>query len=71
MTPKNPIRFSPYANNVLDYIGTPLEDAAGVPILILRSNMDFVVYVNGIEQFRSKSNIEVSYYLNQRETHVK
>lgn len=66
-----PINFSPFANNVLDYLGRQLQTPDGTEVIITKPMTEFVVKFNGITVFESNDNIAVSYFLNQREVGVK
>lgn len=56
--------FSPFRDNVLDYIDQPLEDCEGRRVIVRRQGSDFVVLVGGVERLRTPDNLEVSFYLN-------
>jgi hypothetical protein len=59
------LNFSPFKNNVLDYVGEPLVTEDGKKVEI-QQKMDgkFVVLADGKEVFSSKDNIQVSAFLN-------
>ena len=61
------INFSPYANNVLDYIDKPLRSKDGKSVKVSMSGMKFVIYVD--EQFYqvTSMNTQASSWLNQME----
>lgn len=64
------INFSPYANNVLDYIDKPMVSSDGRNVKVTRINADFVICVNGEPYQRTRDNIQASSWLNQLECEV-
>ena len=64
------INFSPFANNVLDYLGKELCTPGGTKVVITKPTIDFVVRFNDVVMLESNDNLSVSYFLNQREVGV-
>jgi hypothetical protein len=61
------IIFSPFANNVLDYLGKQLQTPSGTEVVVTKPMINFIVKFNGLTVFESSDNLAVSYFLNQRE----
>lgn len=61
------INFSPYATNVLDYIGVLLVSKDGRQVIVRRSGMGFVVDVEGETPYYTDYNTSASALLNQLE----
>ena len=58
------INFSPFANNVLDFVGrNDLVTSAGERVLLSRSGLDFIIAI-GYLKWETDDNIEASYILN-------
>ena len=62
------INFSPYATNVLDWIGRPgLFAKNGDSVMVNRSGGGFIIYVNGVEIVKTDYNTAASFELNRRQ----
>ncbi len=62
----NIIIFSPFKNNILDYLNTVMTDKDGNKVLITQDmHMNFNIMINNNIVFASKDNIEISAYLNK------
>ncbi len=58
------INFSPYANNVLDYVGRmDLETADGRYVLVQRDGVNITVIIDDV-RYEKLSNVQASYVLN-------
>jgi hypothetical protein len=64
-----PINFSPFRNNVLDYIGKELRTPDNKRVRIEQGST-FRIYINDILAHETMDNIDASYFLNRREVGV-
>lgn len=61
------INFSPFAHNMLDYIGrADLVTAKGIPVNLRRSGNKFACNI-GAEHVETDDNVAMSYFLNIHE----
>lgn len=59
------INFSPFANNVLDWIDRPnLVTFDGRPVKLTRNGMKFIVVIGEEKVYEGTSNLSASYALN-------
>jgi hypothetical protein len=66
------INFSPFANNVIDYIDTPLINVSGESVTVKDDGHGgFNVFVNDKIVYQRGGNLDTSYFLNMMETGVK
>ena len=61
------INFSPYTNNILDYIDKPLITKDGRRVKLTRRGMEFDVFIEPIKVpiISTDNNLRVSYLLNK------
>jgi len=65
------INFSPFQNNVLDYINKELVNWKGEQVFIRQDGIDFVIIFDGKEVYRASDNLDISYFLNQYQVGIK
>ena len=58
------MRFSPFRNNVIDYIDVPLVSEDGRSVIVRRPMIKFLIYVDDVLYKETDDNISASYTLN-------
>ena len=63
----NAINWHPWRDNPLDWIKRPLRTVDGRAVLITQPAIDFVLFVDGVEHYRTSNNSALCYELNRLE----
>jgi hypothetical protein len=64
------INFSPFQNNVIDFLGREdLITRSGIPVTLRQFGMEFKINI-GADYLSTYSNTEASYFLNTREVGI-
>lgn len=68
----NEINFSPFASNVLDYVGREdLCTVGGAKVTIKRPGMSFEISIEGESKYVTDSNLDASSYLNRKQVGIR
>ncbi len=66
-----PINFSPFAQNVLDYVGREnLRTASGKVVAIYQTGSGFDIFIDGTSVAQDVDNLQASYILNTNEVGI-
>lgn len=58
------MNFSPYSNNIIDYLDQALISGDGRSVIVKRAGMMFLIYVNDSLYRETSDNLVASYILN-------